>query len=725
MVDRKLTGGSGAAAVSAAACLVLVPVESWMGILDKKSSRPREDGSNSALETKKRLEFATVAVVLKLTRGSGAATVSAAACLVLVPVESWTVVVGGCTNRPSCRLENFSTVLLFYDFFGCGVEETKMTALDLTVMEMEIEYWAIKESSSTEFASCNSFHLLEVSDGAGAGAGAGAAGEGVSAVFQRKESLKKQKTLSLELSDVNDGLGTLTNFTFNEKKVRELAAHMVLLHEYLFHMMDHELFNKFMRACTPYWKKISRATIKSDCIATYNIEKKKLKTLLSGIDRVNITIDMWTSSQRVSYMVVTCHFVDSNWLLQKRILNFCNVPPPHSGVVIVEALRNSFIEWGILDKVFTIIVDNASANAAAIDILRDDSELRGNLPIGGLMFHVRCYAHITNLLVQARFSKIGDIIDSVRQGIKYIVASERRLNIFSDIAKRLDLGCNKLILDVPTRWNNTYLMLKFAIRLKEVFPGYHRVEHAFLWIVSPEQWDKVENVNQVLVVSNDVTNVVSGSDYPTSNLFLPEVWSMKEIVDIKAADVNDYIRLIAAKMSDKFDKYWGESNMVMALAAVLDPRYKMKLIRFCFPIIYPLDVCGDNIKAVLNTLKELFEVYVAAHNASIIQQQAAAEVSAATTTVASVTEVVLVVDHGLDNIENGEDSDANFDALGWWESNALKYRILSKMARDVLVVPISTVASESSFSAGGRVIEPHRASLSIDIVQMLLCDSWH
>jgi hypothetical protein len=73
-------------------------------------------------------------------------------------------------------------------------------------------------------------------------------------------------------------------------------------------------------------KKISRATVKNECFRIYNIEKKKLKTLLSTIDKVNITTDMWTSSQKVSYMVVTCHFVDSDWFLQKRILNFCNVP---------------------------------------------------------------------------------------------------------------------------------------------------------------------------------------------------------------------------------------------------------------------------------------------------------------------------------------------------------------------------------------------------------------
>jgi hypothetical protein len=71
--------------------------------------------------------------------------------------------------------------------------------------------------------------------------------------------------------------------------------------------------------------------------------------------------------------------------------------------------------------------------------------------------------------------------------------------------------------------------------------------------------------------------------------------------------------------------------------------------------------------------------------------------------------------------DSGEDIDNEFEALAWWKFNALKYRILSKMAKDILAVPITTVASESSFSAGGRVIDPHRASLKIETVQMLLC----
>jgi hypothetical protein len=34
-----------------------------------------------------------------------------------------------------------------------------------------------------------------------------------------------------------------------------------------------------------------------------------------------------------------------------------------------------------------------------------------------------------------------------------------------------------------------------------------------------------------------------------------------------------------------------------------------------------------------------------------------------------------------------------FDVLAWWKINAPKYLILTKIARDVLVIPISNIAS--------------------------------
>ena len=72
------------------------------------------------------------------------------------------------------------------------------------------------------------------------------------------------------------------------------------------------------------------------------------------------------------------------------------------------------------------------------------------------------------------------------------------------------------------------------------------------------------------------------------------------------------------------------------------------------------------------------------------------------------------------------DSDAihheaqDFNVLGWWNDHKITYPVLSKLARDVLTVPVSTVSSESAFSLCGRIIEDRRTTLRSDHVEMLL-----
>ncbi|KAL4575295.1 hypothetical protein LXL04_022137 [Taraxacum kok-saghyz] len=68
-----------------------------------------------------------------------------------------------------------------------------------------------------------------------------------------------------------------------------------------------------------------------------------------------------------------------------------------------------------------------------------------------------------------------------------------------------------------------------------------------------------------------------------------------------------------------------------------------------------------------------------------------------------------------------EKRDQKFDLLGWWKANSTKFPILSKLARHVLAMPISTVASESAFSTGGRVIDKYRSSLNPETAEALIC----
>jgi hypothetical protein len=63
----------------------------------------------------------------------------------------------------------------------------------------------------------------------------------------------------------------------------------------------------------------------------------------------------------------------------------------------------------------------------------------------------------------------------------------------------------------------------------------------------------------------------------------------------------------------------------------------------------------------------------------------------------------------------------SFDILAWWKSNSSEYPTLSRMAQDVLAIQTSTVASESAFSTGRKLISEFRTRLTPKTVEALIC----
>ncbi|MBA0777490.1 hypothetical protein Gotri_005503 [Gossypium trilobum] len=120
----------------------------------------------------------------------------------------------------------------------------------------------------------------------------------------------------------------------------------------------------------------------------------------------------------------------------------------------------------------SISVDNASYNDAAVRMLKDSLSFYKRLPLNDKLFHVRCCAHILNLLVHDGLSEIENVIDNVRESVKHITTSTMRLTMFSDIVKQLQLPNKRLILDCYTRWNATYSMLLCVLEFNDVFPQY-------------------------------------------------------------------------------------------------------------------------------------------------------------------------------------------------------------------------------------------------------------
>ena len=94
---------------------------------------------------------------------------------------------------------------------------------------------------------------------------------------------------------------------------------------------------------------------------------------------------------------------------------------------------------------------NASSNDVAIPYLVKKFRGRNGLVLDGEFIHVRCCAHVLNLIVSDALKNLHVSIIRIRNGVKYVRSSIARLQIFKDFAKEDKMSTkNCLTMDVPT-----------------------------------------------------------------------------------------------------------------------------------------------------------------------------------------------------------------------------------------------------------------------------------
>ncbi|KAK2657817.1 hypothetical protein Ddye_010869 [Dipteronia dyeriana] len=72
------------------------------------------------------------------------------------------------------------------------------------------------------------------------------------------------------------------------------------------------------------------------------------------------------------------------------------------------------------------------------------------------------------------------------------------------------------------------------------------------------------------------------------------------------------------------------------------------------------------------------------------------------------------------SITDNDDFTMN-DLLKWWRNKRNRFLVLSRLACDVLVIPVSTVSSEKVFNIAEQIIEDGKCSLASDAVDVLTC----
>ncbi|GJS02673.1 zinc finger BED domain-containing protein RICESLEEPER 2-like protein [Tanacetum coccineum] len=190
------------------------------------------------------------------------------------------------------------------------------------------------------------------------------------------------------------------------------------------------------------------------------------------------------------------------------------------------------------------------------------------------------------------------------------------------------------------------------------------------------RWNSTYLMLEVAIIYKDVFRRLKQQDAQYKSVLTERDWDLASNICKKLKyelnkwrhEEDDVISDMAEQMILKFDKYWPDIHGLMGIRQML-----------------------ETMLMVLGQLLILMKVMVEDETSGI------------------TSEDTTKLDHYLK--KRVCNPNMKLDILAWWKINGLKYPTLQKIARDILAIPISTVALESYFSISGRLITPHRSRL--------------
>ncbi|XP_040987032.1 zinc finger BED domain-containing protein RICESLEEPER 1-like isoform X2 [Juglans microcarpa x Juglans regia] len=552
---------------------------------------------------------------------------------------------------------------------------------------------------------------------------------------QIKDDNIKPRILKFDQDQKKDEIINLGSSKFDQERSQIDLARMIILHGYPLAMVDHVGFKVFVKNLQPMFEVVPNSAVEKAFVEIYEKEKLKVYETINKLHgRINLCVEMWSSHENIEYLCLTAHYIDEDWKLQKKILNFVTLDSSHTEDMLPEVINKCVMDWDVDHKLFALTFDDCSTDDEIVLRLKEQISHKRPLLSNGQLFGVRSAAHVINLIVLEAMEALREVIQKIRASVKYVRSSQVTQGKFNEVAQQVGISSKKnLLLDRPFQWNSTYIMLETVLEYRGAFSLLQDHDPAYASALTDTEWEWASSVTGYMKLFVEIINVFSSNKCPTANMYFPEICDVHIQLIEWCKSPDNCLSSMALKMKAKFDKYWSKCSFALAAAAILDPRFKMKLVEYYYSLIYG-SAALDRIKEVSDGIRELFNAYSIC--STMIDQDSALPGSSLPSTSNDTRDRLRGFDKFLHktSLSQNEISDldkyleepvfprsCDFNILNWWKVHMPMYPILSMMARDVLGTSMSTVALESTFSTGGRVLDDCRSSLNADTLQALIC----
>lgn len=310
----------------------------------------------------------------------------------------------------------------------------------------------------------------------------------------------------------------------NKSVIDKALTALIVQHNLPFRLVEAPAFHAFCQSINPQINReitSSHSEISRKISQMWTSEKDIVrKKLQSSLTKIHISLDIWTSPNKILFLGVCGHFVEyETERLFKALLGLCPVGG-HSSQDQFDVLIPLLDDYGITGKLGCIMGDNHSANDKLCNLVARFFE--ENMVWDPVHHRMRCNGHIINLAVQAflfgepswgenedgDWDENGDEdkdrnnsdvqgtapLKKLHNIVVHARGSTSRYHEFKALAGRM------IPLDNATRWISWYVMLNVALEKEDAIDRYTKKWYADLEInfLTPEDWTKLRAIAEFL-----------------------------------------------------------------------------------------------------------------------------------------------------------------------------------------------------------------------------------
>ncbi|KAL8100472.1 zinc finger BED domain-containing protein RICESLEEPER 1-like [Apium graveolens] len=454
--------------------------------------------------------------------------------------------------------------------------------------------------------------------------------------------------------------------------------------------------------------------LEHSCLKFYQKEKAKVMQTLENLDGlIALSMDIFrkvTSNSHCPEMpeetiadslCLRAHFIDDNWEPKSWVLYYADTDHicEHG---TYNTIAKCLLDLRIENKISTITPGDRENYSDEIEAIKDHLKEKKKLQIKCQPFQIYCCADLLGELVEAAFAKIGDVF-------------------------------KKIWTKTFPYWIIRFSKLQEAIMAEAEGEFSKQIGQIFFYLPTEDEWAKLKYICRLVEYMYDSAEVLFMTKNPTASLYLHNLRELQARLIRKESTSPDRLS-IATYLLKKFDKYWDDMLLVLAIATVMDPRCKMKYIEFS-SMKYEDKSGNSQVKAVLEATQGIYDDYkmhsIEAQNSlNPSGSSPSASVSSNSDSEELFSNLEELPGHTHESLHNCNFGfncldeyneflkpskqtplsdlelyldepvlpwNKDFDLMSWWRTESPKYPVLSKMARDLLAIPFSVASSNEAY----------------------------